>query len=200
MADGREVAVWDNHAHECREQGRNPFSFKKNAEGMYDWLRETIVHLPIKTCLDIGCGGGYWHTLFEGFEYTGFDQSTEMIKLSKETFPGGEFIQGNAMKLKEVFGERKFDLVFTSSVLQHNRHEPDKRLIVEGMHYILNDGGYYLCTENTFREDNYPTIVMDPMRTNGYSFSPQGWEKWMGEHGFKMIEYSHPSEYLYRKN
>ena len=202
MADGRDLPVWENHSDECREEKRTPFIYDntKKPEDMH-FLNRKMFELKdeVTTCLDIGCGPGFWVNLFEGCTYTGFDQSPKMLTFAKELSPDKEFVLGNARSLLGSFVERKFDLTFTSSVLQHNRHHPDKEQIVRGMHFLLRDGGYYLCTENTYRADNCPESVGNPGYTDGYSFTPEGWEFWMSQYGFKLLEYSAPSEYLYVK-
>jgi len=202
MADGREVDVWDRHAQECREQGRVPFRFNGN-----EWLRSQVVGLKnIDSVLDVGCGPGYWVNLFDGIRsYTGVDQSLEMLKLAKELNAQREgvvFIQGQARELDSIsYGlPGKFDLVFTSSVLQHNRHEPDKREIVESIGRVLRPGGYFLCTENTFREKNCAASLNNPGYTDGYSFTFEGWRDFMGGLGFILLGYNGESEYLYRFN
>jgi len=204
MADGRDIACWDDHAVECELAGREPF----DPEACHaNWLREQLVALEdVYKCLDVGCGPCYWIHLFEGKQYNAVDQSSEMLRVAKDQIIRnnllgrvGEILQGNARDLKEIYKPGTFDLVFTSAVLQHNRHEPDKREIVEGLHYILRDGGYYLCTENTFRADNCPQSVGNPDYTDGDSFTPEGWEKWMRELGFEMLGFNGQSEYLYKK-
>jgi ubiquinone/menaquinone biosynthesis C-methylase UbiE len=203
MADGRDIECWDNHADDCRAQGRVPFDIPTkpgDTSRTRPWLRRKIEGLEdVQTCLDVGCGPGYWVNLFTGFNYTGFDQSTKMLELAREVVPGKEFILGNARDLVGTFGDRKFDLIFTSAVLQHSRHYPDKEEIVKGMYQILRPGGYYLCTENTFRADNCPASIGNPDYTENYSFTPEGWERWIALYGFKLLEYSEPSEYLYIK-
>jgi SAM-dependent methyltransferase len=218
MADGRDMACWDNHARECEEEARKPFEFDEySLDGpkgyphvpnpKKNWLRDTMVSLDgIADVLDIGCGPCYWINLFKGFRYHGFDQSPEMLRVATKVITENDLLgnlvelyQGNARKLEETFPEKKFDLIFTSAVLQHNRHDPDKIEIVRGMHNILRPGGYYLCTENTFRADNCPRSVGMPQYTDGDSFTPEGWEKFMLENGFETVEYHAPSEYLYRK-
>ena len=207
MADGRDIACWDNHALECEADKRKPFEFKKDADGHYFWLREEFLKLDdVVKCLDIGCGPGYWIKLFEGAEYSAFDQSPGMITLAKKQLKENglldtvkSLVLGNARKLEDHYQPGNFDLVFTSSVLQHNRHDPDKREIVEGIHYILREGGYYLCTENTYREDNHPDPAKRSDYTDGYTFTPEGWEKWMRELGFELLGFNGKSEYLYRK-
>ena len=200
MADARDIKCWDDHAEDCRAEGRVPFEISGGKSEDTHWLRKKILELEdVTSCLDIGCGPGYWVDLFEGFTYTGFDQSTKMLKLAQELSPDKEFILGSARNLAGELGDRKFDLIFTSAVLQHNRHYPDKEEVVKGMHYALRPGGYYLCTENTFRPDNVPDCIGKPGYTEGFSFTPEGWEVWMSRYGFKLLEYCHPSEYLYVK-
>jgi SAM-dependent methyltransferase len=206
MADGRDVPVWDNHAIECREANRKPFEIRDDPEHQ-TWLRAKLLSLEdVHRCLDVGCGPCYWINLFRGKQYNAVDQSPGMLNLAKDVIVDnglrdrvGEIRMGNARSLPEVYQPGEFDLVFTSSVVQHNRHEPDKREIIEGIHTILKDGGYYLCTENTFRADNCPQSVGNPDYTDGYSFTPEGWEKYLKELGFELIEFNGKSEYLFRK-
>jgi SAM-dependent methyltransferase len=204
MADGRDVKCWDDHAAECEETGREPFSIEATHQ---NWLREKLVELEgVHKCLDVGCGPCYWIHLFEGKQYNAVDQSPGMLAVAKRQIVRndllgclGELRQGNARQLGEIYEPGAFDLVFTSAVLQHNRHEPDKREIVEGLHHILREGGYYLCTENTFRVDNAPESVGNPDYTDGNSFTLEGWEKFMGNLGFELLDFSGKSEYLYRR-
>ncbi len=220
MADGREVEVWDAHADECEEEKRKPFEFETApVEGEEPtgyphvpnkkkvWLRETLESLEdVTDVLDIGCGPCFWINLFEGYRYYAFDQSPRMNEVAYKVLKDNDLLDrmveirnGNARTLLESFPEKKFDLIFTSAVLQHNRHDPDKREIVQGMHSILREGGYYLCTENTFREDNAPQFCQGDGPCDGNSFSVEGWRKFMLEYGFEMVEFHHPSEYLYRR-
>ncbi len=224
MADGRDVKCWDDHAAECEGSGRKPFEFEiataltpedslsteypNVPKVTVHWLRETILSLKdeVTDVLDIGCGPCYWVNLFEGFRYHGFDQSMGMLRVGQKTLADNNLLDrmvelrnGNARSLIESYPEKKFDLIFTSAVLQHNRHYPDKQEIVQGMHSILREGGHYLCTENTFRADNMPASIGHPDYTDGNSFTPEGWEKFMRENGFETVEFHHPSEYLYRR-
>jgi len=202
MADGRDIPLWDNHAQQCREANRVLFEFDPTKENAGGWLRKKVLAVlqPGSLVLDLGCGPGYWRKLFEGMDYTGFDQSTGMLELAKE-YPSERpnWVQGNAREVDHHFSTGNFSLVFVASVLQHNRHEPDKREIVEAAHRIIKDGGYFLLTENTFRADNRPQSVGNPDDTDGYSFTPAGWEKFMLSLGFKLLDFNGQSEYLFQK-
>lgn len=205
MADGRDTKVWDTHAEECRAAKRELFVFEEKVDNVGGWLRDKVVEFLPKgsRCVDVGCGPGYWRNLFEGNHYVGLDQSDGMLSLAADI--GGnklesvEWVKGNGRKLLESLEEDSFDMAFTASVLQHNRHDPDKTEIVGGIHRLLKDGGYLLCTENTYREDNCPESVGNPGHTDGYTFTPKGWENFMDAQGFKLLDYNGKSEYVFRK-
>jgi ubiquinone/menaquinone biosynthesis C-methylase UbiE len=92
--------------------------------------------------------------------------------------------------------------VFTSAVLQHNRRE-DKDKIVKEICRVLKPGGFYFCTENTFRPDNYRqtfgNVEYNPALDDGYSLTPEGWQVYMHRYGLTTVTYSPPSEYIFRK-
>lgn len=197
MADGRDIFTWDNHALECKESGRVP----ERMSGK-EWLRIWVLKLVedgAKSALDLGCGPGYWIHLFDGLNYTGLDQSPGMLKLARELSPSAEFIIGNGREAASVLSGRTFDVIFTSSVLQHNRHFPDKEEVVKQIHTLLPERGHFVCTENTWRLKNYPSYTEGCMDTDGYSFTPEGWEAFMSNLGFDLLEYNGESEYVFRK-
>ncbi len=200
MADARQIEVWENYALQCRDRDLIPIS-KDN------WFANKLASLKgIFTIIDIGCGPGNWANLFSNYRYIAFDQSPSMLHLVKSNCPKAEIRLGNAAELAISFPELwlpstdKIDLCFTSAVLQHNRHTPDKANIVDGMYSILRSGGYYMCAENTFvdKPSDY---------TDGYSFTRRGWQSFMFDRGFQLIEYTQAfyekavptSLYLYQK-
>jgi SAM-dependent methyltransferase len=201
MADGRDVPVWDKHAQECREAKRTLFEFNPEDDNTGGWLRKKVIELlpPLSEVVDLGCGPGYWNKLFGGMKYTGLDQSSEMLKLAAELSPGLGWVQGNARASSVSFPTGSIDMVFTASVLQHNRHEPDKSDIVKEAYKIVREGGYFLCSENTYRKDNCPQSASNPEYTDGYSFTPAGWEKFMLPLGFKLLDFNGQSEYVYKR-
>jgi SAM-dependent methyltransferase len=196
MADARDTKVWNNHAIEQWNENKIGHHFDEDYV-LRQWLLET----KSTKCLDYGCGGGLWRKLFNGLEYYGADQSPNMIEHAKKRWPEDSFslFEWNT----KPFPDETFDLVFTSAVLQHNKH-PDKRKTVQQIVDLIKPHGFFMCTENTFREDNYqhtfPKIsTWHADLDDGYSFTKEGWEKFMHSCGLKLIKFQTPSEYLYQK-
>ena len=193
MADAKDEGCWTNHAkeHEIIKE----YAITEDAP-----LRKMVLSLEgVKTVVDLGCGSGLIRHLFDGYNYIGVDQNEAMIAVARKRFPNDTFHVCNGRKL-EVLGDASVDLFFTSAVLQHNLHN-EKTEVVKEIVRVLRPGGYYLATENTFREDNYGTVFPRTLYaddlTDGYSFTPKGWENYMAPLGLRMIEYQKPSEYIY---
>lgn len=185
MADGRQIEVWETYASQCKQANRTPIVITED-----NWFAQKLAQLKdIHTVLDIGCGPGNWANLFCDYNYYAFDQSPSMLQLVKDYLPGTTTVLGNARTLSEYFEAEKFDMCFSSAVLQHNRHYPDKEDIVKGMYYILKPGGYYMCAENTFISSVTPECLDNNSYTDGNSFTSIGWELFMKQYGFKLIEY-----------
>jgi ubiquinone/menaquinone biosynthesis C-methylase UbiE len=199
MADGRDEAVWTNHAEEQWQS--HPTGHEYNlTEGNKPKLRLWLEELNPASVLDLGCGGALWRKMFAGYNYSGCDQNENMLRYAKKRFPDVEFHLSNGMEL--AFDDASFEMVFTSAVLQHNRH-PDKEKVAREIFRILKPGGYYMCTENTFRHDNYQMTFRSGQwhegLDDGYSFTSSGWEKFMKNIGFVMVRFDNPSEYIFQK-
>lgn len=198
MADARDEAVWTYHAKE-----HIPLKEYDFHEG--DKFRTIFRKAEnVKRVLDIGCGSGLWAKLFleaGGVEYVGMDQNAAMLEVARRRYTNVEFVHSNGRKMP--FEDGAFDMVFTAAVLQHNRHAPDKEELVTEINRILRPGGYYFGTENTLREDNYSIVFgnvpYNVDMTDGYSFTPDGWEKFFKRFGFELVYFENPSEYLFRK-
>lgn len=200
MADGRDVAVWTNHAIEQWDENKTGHKFNDDYV-LRAWLLDKLN--PGSKVLDFGCGGGLWFPMFTGFDYIGSDQNDNMIKHAKMRYPNdAEKFVVNVWDCLS-FADNTFDVVFTSAVLQHNLH-PDKERAVAEIVRVLRPGGFYVATEDTLRPDNYhhslPGVAewhedMD----NGYSFTAKGWDIFMARFGLKKIEFKAPSEHLFIK-
>lgn len=83
-----------------------------------DEIRQAIETLKPESILELGCGYGKNLASFENkIKCKGMDYSQFAIGEARKRYPGIEFEQ---VDLKQWNGEKeKFDLVFTSAVLQH---------------------------------------------------------------------------------
>lgn len=142
----------------------------------------------------MGCGPGYWSGLFSDMDYIGFDQNEEMIKLAKEVNPKLNFVQSGSLS---IFPDKEFDLIFTASVLQHNKHVPAKTNLLKHINRLLKSDGYFFCTETTFTPENTPGYHDN--YSDGYSFTMKGWKTFIEAFGFSLISFHSPGEYLYKK-
>lgn len=76
--------------------------------------------------LDIGCGtGNLINKLDKHIQYTGMDQSIEMLLIAKKKFPNANFRLGNF--LDEPFVNNKFDMIISTFAFHHlNTFEKEK--------------------------------------------------------------------------
>lgn len=198
MADAREVHVWTEHA-ERDHTTRQPYEHSSHIDAL---MAETK---NVKTVIDYGCGSGLWRPCFRDYDYIGIDQNEAMIKVAKSRDFSGikhktSFMQRNFFR-DGVLDTPVVDLVWTSAVLQHNRHEPDKRETVEHLRSVIRDGGYLLFTENTFTRFNHnpPFLNFEEGCTDGWSFTQQGWIDFIEKIGFKLIKNDPFNYYLFQK-
>jgi len=203
MADAREQGVWSEHARLDHTKAE-PYTYSKEI----DSLLENTYPNGIKLVMDVGCGSGLWRRIFSEYDYVGVDQNEDMINLAlKRNFidipKSTRFLIGNARKLSDVWirCKQKPDLIFCSAVLQHNRHEPDKREVVEEINRTLRPHGYFLFTENTFAPHNFnpPFNRFQEGQTDGWSFTQKGWEDFMNLCGFTLIKNDPFNFYLFQK-
>lgn len=197
MADGRDTDIWTRHAEEQAVDNPQVHNFNDDYVLM-EWLHS----LDVKKVVDVGCGGGLWRDLFKGYDYLGIDQNENMIRHAIGRGTSDTLNFQVVPWHKYPFEESTFDLAFCSAVLQHNRHK-DKEKVVQEIVRIVKPGGYFMCTENTFRKDNFRhtfphAFFLMPDMTDGYSFTQDGWRKFMEPLGLKMIRFKNPSEYLYQ--
>lgn len=95
--------------------------------------------------LDVGCGSGgrFIHILkTEGFNVTGIDVSTEMIKLAQENHPEEQFIQQDICSWKT---NEKFDFIYAWDSLFH-LHLAMQKPVLNKLCGLLNQGGVLFYT------------------------------------------------------
>lgn len=79
-------------------------------------LDELLKDLDYNSVLDVGSGNGRWFNYFKGKDYTGIEISERLVEIAKEHYPEAEFI---ATKLEDYEPDKKFDLAFSYTCLQH---------------------------------------------------------------------------------
>jgi ubiquinone/menaquinone biosynthesis C-methylase UbiE len=80
--------------------------------------------------LDVGCGNGRLYPAFKkkNINYTGIDNSEELISIGKKQFPEAEFSVADILKIP--FPDNSFDKVYCIAVLHHI---PSKQLRIEAL-------------------------------------------------------------------
>lgn len=153
-------------------------------------ISQTVASLPgVIKILDLGCNAACWAPVFQGKDYYGVDQDLEIFERSRENAPNAKFIQSHGENLP--FADGSFDLVFTSHVLQHSDHFPEKDKIVREVARVLRLGGYYLMVEST-------TSSHEVQHTD-QTFDVLGWKNFIVSRGFEFQNYWIPEEYLFVK-
>lgn len=110
--------------------------------------------------LDVGCGNGRLYQLFtdlssaqkqqldepykhierKNVQYTGIDNSEELIKIARDAYRDAQFVVGDMRRLP--FDSGSFDVVFSVVAFHHmpTRSSQEKALLE--MKRVLKDGGY----------------------------------------------------------
>ena len=99
-----------------------------------------------KNGLELGAGDGFQSNILSNYieKLTSTDYYQSIT--NNENSESIEYVQCDAEKIGEMFSERKFDIVFSSNLLEHLPN-PDKAL--RGMHEILEDNGIIIPTMPT---------------------------------------------------
>ncbi|URZ04449.1 MerR family transcriptional regulator [Clostridium felsineum] len=107
----------------------------------YDFILESIVRKigDRRKVIDIGCGtANIVKKLNQNVQYTGIDQSIEMLILAKEKNKNIKLRLGNF--LDKPFIENEFDVVISSFALHHLKPDEKKVAVRNLLRYIKNNG------------------------------------------------------------
>jgi ubiquinone/menaquinone biosynthesis C-methylase UbiE len=97
-----------------------------------------------KRVLELGCGIGTEAVNFAraGAMYTGVDLSSRSIELARKRFEvfhlSGEFIEGDAESLSNLFPGRTFDLIWSFGMIHHTPHP---KRVIQQMKTLLDENG-----------------------------------------------------------
>lgn len=201
--DSEDVKGWDSESERAWKEDPHIGSFP---DVVISLLRQ---HLELGSLiLDAGCGIGKNVAAFIrlGYRCDGVDQSPVGVKYSRTTNPKCNI---RLVRIQELKDQDKYDMIFTSSVLQHNLHER-KRAILKVFRAALKPDGFYLCTENTLTPFNiglhyvqkngkFHQLKYSEDATDGYSFTENGWSHFMAQNGFRHIVTIFPWPYYLLK-
>jgi len=151
--------------------------------------------------MEIGCGGGRNLTPLSGkYHFVGIDHAQGAIDVCKARMPDDEFHCISAEHLP--FDNRRFDLIFSHTALQHNSgwklHQ-----VIPSIRAALKSGGLLwlqneLTINNTYFDYHGQALPMVPFMTDlRSSHGTAAW--WIGlicDCGFQLLEY-HNSEYVF---
>ena len=145
--------------------------------------------------LDVGCGPGERVrsiTTQHPKRVVGCDQSSEMVKLASRNAPEAEILQIDGENLP--FRDKEFDLVITTTVLQHNPDARRTKLLGEICRVSAKD---VLLFEDTAVEMPPFTSGMGPYQ-NFYA-RPVGWYAGVcASYGFEPIEFDRQEIFVSR--
>lgn len=185
------------------------------------WPEFELVEPKLKNglrVLDLGCGNGRFFEICKkaGVEYTGVDNSAELINLAQKNFPEGKFVVGDALDLP--FSNASFDLVVSLAVIHHIPGKKNQEKFLQEISRVLKkDGEVFLTSWNIF-QPRYRKYIWENRKNKLKLKSDLGWnDAWIpfGNertlrflHGFtpremrKLLEenFKIEGEYFTRKN
>lgn len=111
---------------------------------------------PVRTLLDIGCGGGKNVLNLKGaFLVTGLDISPDMLAQAERLNPECEFIQGDMRSFRL---DRSFDAVLMDDAVSYMNSRSDLSAAFRTAYAHLNPGGVMIAgpdvTAETFRQNH----------------------------------------------
>ena len=181
----------------------NPADYAANSAAQQSWARELIVSLKLRgdeQVLDVGCGDGKVTAeiacLLKNGRITGIDSSPQMIEFARKTFPRARHpnLDFQVMDARRITLERRFDIVFSSSVLHWVDDHP---AFLRGAAARLRPGGrlFVSCGGKGNAQDVFialrPEIRLKRWRgffrgmpTPYFFYSPADYKKWLPKFGF----------------
>ncbi len=134
------LKIYTEHSKVYHEMYQAIFNYEEDFQLYHRYLSK----LKCKKILEIGSGSGNLAKYFinNEYDYTGLDNSKEMIKLARELVPEGKFILGDMrnIKLKE-----KFDaVVVTGRTFTHMTTNHDVMFALYSINEILQKEGWLL--------------------------------------------------------
>ncbi len=141
-----------NDADQIIEQNKQVYNrvadlFSGTRAYLWDDLKDPVFYHFLQTgsrILDVGCGNGRLFQLFEGIlvDYSGVDQSEELIRLARKQFPDIDFQVGEMTHLP--YPDASFDVVYAIASFHHLPTEEKQRAALQEMYRVLAPQGKLL--------------------------------------------------------
>jgi SAM-dependent methyltransferase len=100
-----------------------------------------VKHAGSKSILEIGCGTGQLAKKFiaRGYDYTGIDISSEMLKIAHATQPSGRFLE---MDMRNIILQEKFDaILITARSISYLTTNQDVLSAFQSIANVCSEGG-----------------------------------------------------------
>jgi trans-aconitate methyltransferase len=181
----------------------NPADYAANSAAQHAWARELIARLELRgdeQVLDVGCGDGRVTAeiacVLKSGGITGIDSSRQMIEFACKTFPRAKHpnLDFQVMDARCIGLERKFDVVFSSSVLHWVDDHP---AFLRGAASVLRPGGRLLvsCGGKGNAQDVFLALRPELRHKRWSKFfrklekpyffhAPGDYQKWLPKFGF----------------
>ena len=123
-----------------------PEEYEQETETFCELIRE-FSRIPVRTVLDIGCGGGHndYHVK-KHFQVTGVDISADMLDIARTLNPEAEYLEGDMRTMRL---SRLFDAVAIFDAINYMQTPDELRAAFQTGYEHLKPGGVLI----TFVED-----------------------------------------------
>jgi len=139
---------------EANDKRTQVFLYGRNL--VVEELQQILDGLPKGSkILDVGCGTAHLTNWIkeQGFEITGVEPSSEMMKLARENFPDIEIVNSIASALP--FEDNSFDLIVSFEVLRYLDKEENIKSYKEFQRVLKPGGRFFLTQVNLYCTDFY---------------------------------------------
>lgn len=139
---------WDD---QVRAQSYSRLKFPNTYYLAYRDLPEIITkHVKGKRALDFGCGAGRSTRFLKkhGFNVTGIDIASDMLKIAVEIDPTGDYqlvSDGNYSHL----GDKQFDVILSAFTFDNIPRWENRSCILKGLHKLLKQSGRMILLDST---------------------------------------------------